>query len=65
VTTEVAGVVTHQWMLPSATGASNAPELYLGLGGAAAADRLTVRWVDGEETTLEGVAAGSVLTITR
>jgi hypothetical protein len=65
VTTEVAGVVTHQWMLPSGTGASNAPELYFGLGGAAAAERLTVRWVDGAETVVEGVAAGSVLTIPR
>ncbi len=58
VSVEVAGEVTHQWMLPGAMGASSAPELYFGLGGAEVADRVTVRWVDGEETVLTDVPAG-------
>jgi hypothetical protein len=67
VTAEANGVATHQWMLPGATGSSSAPELYFGLGGAPAADRVTVRWVDGAETVVSGetLEAGGRLTIAR
>lgn len=68
VTVEANGVVTQQWMLPGGTGSSNAPELYFGLGGAAAAERVTVRWVDGAETVVTaeaGLEAGGRLTIGR
>lgn len=58
VTVEANGVATSQWMLPGGTGSSNAPELYFGLGGAAAADRVTVRWVDGTETVVTAGPTG-------
>ena len=61
VTVEAGGVVTHQWMLPGATGSSNAPELYFGLAGAETAERVTVRWLDGTETVLTDVPAGPVV----
>jgi hypothetical protein len=38
----------------------HSPELIFGLGGQAGADRITVHWVGGAETTLEHVAAGTI-----
>jgi hypothetical protein len=61
VEVEVAGRVTTQWMLPGVTGSSNAPELYFGLGGYPAADRVTVTWPDGERAVIEDVSAGATL----
>jgi hypothetical protein len=45
------------WMLPSTTASSNAWEVYVGLGGAPAAD-VTVTWPDGATETVRGVEAG-------
>ncbi len=49
-----------QWMLPSTTGSSSAPELYFGLGGSAQADRVTVTWPDGTVSEATDVPAGPV-----
>ncbi|MES2644839.1 MAG: CRTAC1 family protein [Myxococcota bacterium] len=53
--------VLTQWMLPSTTGSSSAPELYFGLGGAAGAARVTVTWPDGTTSEAEDVSAGDLL----
>ncbi len=50
----------HYWLTPSTSFGSSAPELYIGLGGAAAADSLHVTWPDGATATLSDVAAGRI-----
>jgi hypothetical protein len=60
VQVEVGGRTLTQWMLPSVTGSQSALELYVGLGGAPAADRVTVLWPDGGVTVLDDVPAGPV-----
>lgn len=57
--------VLTQWMLPSTTGSSSAPELYFGLGGAAGAERVTVTWPDGTTSEVLDAVAGDVLDFTR
>ncbi|MFT5682605.1 MAG: hypothetical protein ACI8RZ_003527 [Myxococcota bacterium] len=49
------------WMLPWTVSSSSAHEWIVGLGGAAAADQVTVTWPDGSTTTRLDVATGSVL----
>jgi hypothetical protein len=58
VTTTVGGVERTTWMLPSVTGGTSAPEIYLGMNGAERIDSLVVTWPDGTQTTRTGVAAG-------
>lgn len=53
--------VLTQWMLPSTSGSSSAPELYFGLGGAAGVERVTVTWPDGTTSEAEDVGAGDLL----
>jgi hypothetical protein len=55
---------THR-VLPSGTFSSSSPALHLGLGTSATASRVTVRWPDGATTTVEDVAAGSELELSR
>ena len=52
-----------RWMSPSATWSQSALELYLGLGGASRAERITVHWHDGTSTDYEGARAGTRRTI--
>jgi hypothetical protein len=52
------GRTETSWLLPSTTGGSSAPELYLGLGGAPEAELLRITWPDGEVVELEGVGPG-------
>jgi hypothetical protein len=52
-----------RWMVPTAQGsfASDAAEVYVGLGQADFAEEIVVRWADGSETRVEGVGAGRVV----
>lgn len=59
VTVEAGGRSSTQWMLPSTTGSSSAPELYFGLGAEVAADRITVLWPDGRTSVTRDIVAGS------
>ena len=55
----------HRWMYTSTTYGGSTPELYIGLGGAPQADRITVFWPGGQgSTAVEGVPAGERLHIT-
>ncbi len=65
VRTHVNGRIGTQWMLPSTTHGSNALELYLGLGGAARADKVSVEWADGTTSTYTDVPARTTLHATR
>jgi hypothetical protein len=47
-----------KWMLPSATYGMSAPEMYIGLGNAPKADKITVTWNDGTTTEQTDVLAG-------
>jgi len=60
ITVEWEGHRQTQWMLPSTTGSSNAPELFFGLGGATKADRITVTWPDGTVQESTDVPSGPV-----
>ncbi|MEN9787324.1 MAG: hypothetical protein RLZZ299_2588 [Pseudomonadota bacterium] len=53
-----AGVTRTSWMLPSVTGGTSAPEVYLGLGAAETLDALVVTWPDGSRSEREQVPAG-------
>ncbi len=57
--------VLTQWMLPSTSGSSSAPELYFGLGGAAGAERVVVTWPDGTTSEVADVRAGDLITFER
>jgi hypothetical protein len=52
-----------QWMLPSVTFGSNAPELYFGVGAAQQIDSFTVTWPDGSVAEAEAAAPGETLTL--
>ena len=64
VQVELGDRVLTQWMLPSTSGSSSAPELYFGLGGAEGAARVTVTWPDGTTSEAEDVVAGELLAFT-
>jgi hypothetical protein len=51
VEADVGGRTVTQWALPSTTFSSNAPELYFGVGTAAAIDAFRVTWPDGTTST--------------
>jgi hypothetical protein len=59
------GRETTHWMLPGSASSSSAPELYLGLGGATAADRITVTWLDGAAREILNVPAGDSVRVSR
>ncbi len=61
VETVVAGETRVGWILPSTTFSQSATELYVGLGGHADAERITVRWPSGAEETFGSVEAGTVI----
>ncbi len=61
VVTEIDGDTRVRWLTPSSTWSSHAPELSIGLGGAAGIDRLTVRFSDGSERVWTDIPAGTVL----
>ncbi|MFT5679703.1 MAG: hypothetical protein ACI8RZ_000608 [Myxococcota bacterium] len=63
VSVEAGGRTVTQWMQPGVTASSGAMELYFGLGDLEAADRVEVRWLGGQTTTLQGVAAGERLVV--
>jgi hypothetical protein len=63
VRTTVAGVERTQWLLPSTSGSSSALEVYVGLGGHAAAEQIEVRALDGSTVSLRDVPAGSVVPV--
>ena len=50
--------VTH-WMLPSTTGSSSAPEVYVGAGGRGFVERIVVTWPDGRTSTVTDVPVGT------
>jgi hypothetical protein len=57
----VAGTAQLRWWGADVTFLGNhAAEMVFGLGAAAAAERVQVRWADGQETTLAEVPAGRV-----
>ena len=64
VAVEAGGVSQSMWMLPANTCSSSALELYIGLGEASKAD-LEITWIDGSTSTVEDVAAGTALTVTK
>ncbi len=63
VRVEAQGRVHYRWIWPSTTFSSQAPEIYMGLGDAQQADRITVTMPDGREQTVEDVPAGGVLEV--
>ncbi|MFT5686790.1 MAG: hypothetical protein ACI8RZ_007747 [Myxococcota bacterium] len=63
VVTEIDGDIRTRWLTPSSTWSSHAPELSIGLGGAAKIDRLTVSWADGSDQVWTDIPAGSALDI--
>ncbi|MCB9761224.1 MAG: CRTAC1 family protein [Alphaproteobacteria bacterium] len=58
VTVEAGGATQVRWIVAGGTGlfGSAPPLAHFGLGDARSVDRLTVRWPDGQETTLEDIA---------
>lgn len=55
------GDQTHtRWLLPSSTGSSSEPVVFVGLGGRPAAD-VTVQWTDGHTQSWSAVPAGTRL----
>lgn len=63
VQTTVAGVARTQWLLPSTSGSSSAPEVYLGFGGYPEADQVEITTLDGATVQLGRVSAGSVVAV--
>ena len=61
VVAEIDGEIRTRWFTPSSTWSSHAPELSIGLGGAAQIDRLTVQWTDGSTSVWTDIPAGSLL----
>ncbi len=54
------GVTRTSWMLPSVTGGTSAPEVYLGLGDGDVLDALVVTWPDGTRSERTEVSAGAL-----
>jgi len=63
VDAEVGDEVQTRWMLPSTTFGASAAEIYIGLGEATQADRVTVTWPDGRTTVLKDLPAGGRLIV--
>jgi hypothetical protein len=54
------GVRRTSWMLPSVTGGTSAPEVYLGLADGDVLDSLVVTWPDGTRTERTQVPSGTL-----
>lgn len=64
VTVEAGGRTLTRWILAGGSYLGQEPaEAFFGLAGAAAAERLTVRWPDGRTTIVTDVAANQVLEV--
>jgi len=63
VVAQVEDVETTRWMLPSATFGSSAAEVYVGLGEAPTADRVSVTFQGSETIQLDGLVAGTVVDV--
>ena len=58
VAVTVEGRTLERWFVPTTTWSSSAPELTVGLGGAAQAEEVVISWVGGGQSTWTEVAAG-------